>query len=231
MRPEFRDGLRELLIGIGLQDSSRVIKAYQILGILLPGADITLLERAEAEMFKRFWGKGMDELSNIDMEEVRDFTYEFRELLYNMPFQLPQDLIFLGRAVGILSGMCTGLDPQINVFEHLGPFTQKLIAEEAKHDLNYWLKEAGDIGLKLVKLPIRIDGLISRLDKGELYIRDPQLSDNLRRVDRTISKAVGGIFFAAFLMAFIQSFIANQELLSWFFGIAAFIAFFWILIR
>jgi len=122
MRPEIRDGLRELLIGIGLQDASRVIKAYQILGILLPGADIILLERANAEMFKRFWGKGMDELTNIKMEEIHDFAVEFREVLYNMPFQLPQDLIFLGRAVGILSGMCTGLDPKINVFEQLAPF-------------------------------------------------------------------------------------------------------------
>src|SRR4030066_998980 len=48
MRPEIRDGLRELLIGIGLQDASRVIKSYQILGILLPGADIALLEKAES---------------------------------------------------------------------------------------------------------------------------------------------------------------------------------------
>jgi len=231
MRPEFRDGLRELLIGIGLQDSSKVIKAYQILGILLPGADIALLEKAEAEMFKRFWGKGMDDLSNINMDEIRDFSYEFRDLLYNMPFQLPQDLIFLGRAVGILSGMCTGLDPQINVFEHLGPFTQKLIAEEAKHDLNYWLKEAGDIGLKVLKLPIRFDALISKLDRGELNIRDPQLSDNIRRLERAVSKVAGGVFFAAFLMAFVQSFIANQDLLSWFLGIAAFFVLFWTLLK
>jgi predicted unusual protein kinase regulating ubiquinone biosynthesis (AarF/ABC1/UbiB family) len=64
----------------------------------------------------------MDELTNIKMEEIHDFAVEFREVLYNMPFQLPQDLIFLGRAVGILSGMCTGLDPKINVFEQLAPF-------------------------------------------------------------------------------------------------------------
>ena len=109
MRPEIRDGLRELLIGVGLQDASRVVKAYQISDILLPGADISLLEKAESAMFQRFWGKGMDELTQIKMEEIHDFAYEFRDILFNMPFQLPQDLIFLGRAVGILSGMCTGI--------------------------------------------------------------------------------------------------------------------------
>jgi len=231
MRPEIRAGLREMLIGIGLQDASRVIKAYQILGILLPGADIALLERAESEMFKRFWGKGMDELNQISMDEIHDFAYEFRDILFNMPFQLPQDLIFLGRAVGILSGMCTGLDPQINVFHLLGPYSQKIISEEATHDLSYWLKEAGDLARKLITLPIRTDALISKLERGEINIRDPQLSDNVKKLEKTISKAVGGIIFTAFLIASIQLSLAGQEIISWFFRVAAIIAFLWVLFR
>ncbi len=231
MRPEIREGLREMLIGVGLQDAVRMVKAYQILGILLPGADVELLEKAESAMFKRFWGKGMDELMHIDMEEIHDFAFEFRDILYNMPFQLPQDLIFLGRAVGILSGMCTGLDPMINVFEHLGPFTQKIVAEETQHGWDYWVKEAGGVAKKLLTLPIRADALITRLERGELNVRDPQLTDNIKRLEKTISKAVAGIIFAAFLVASIQLSIASQEVLSWVFRIAALITFLWILIR
>jgi predicted unusual protein kinase regulating ubiquinone biosynthesis (AarF/ABC1/UbiB family) len=231
MRPEIRDGLREMLIGVGLQDASRVIKAYQILGILLPGADISLLEKASTEMFKRFWGKGMDEFSKISMEEVEAFAYEFREILFNMPFQLPQDLIFLGRAVGILSGMCLGLDPQINVFEHLGPFTQKILAEEAKHDWSYWAKEAGDIARKLIALPIRADSVITKLERGEIIVRDTQLSENIRNLEKTVSKVIGSIIFATFLVASIQLAVVNQETLSWIFRFAAIGAFFWIVIK
>jgi len=231
MRPEIRDGLRELLIGIGLQDASRVVKSYQILGILLPGADISLLEKAESAMFKRFWGKGMDELTHINIEEIHDFAYEFRDILYNMPFQLPQDLIFLGRAVGILSGMCIGLDPQINIFEHLGPFTQKIIAEETQHDWSYWVKEAGGVARKVLTLPIRADALITKLERGELNVRDPQLADNIKKLEKTVSKAVGGIIFAAFLIASIQLSGANQEILSWLFRIATFITFLWIIFK
>ena len=227
MRPEIRDGLRELLIGIGLQDASRVIKAYQILGILLPGADISLLERAEGEMFKRFWGKGMDELTHISMDEIHAFAYEFREILFNMPFQLPQDLIFLGRAVGILSGMCTGLDPQINVFEHLGPFTQKIVSEEARHDWNYWVREAGEVARKLITLPIRADAIISKMERGEINVHDPQLSEKVKNLEKTIARAIGAIIFTAFLVASIQLSIAGQETLSWIFRSAAAVAFLW----
>jgi predicted unusual protein kinase regulating ubiquinone biosynthesis (AarF/ABC1/UbiB family) len=231
MRPEIRDGLRELLIGIGLQDASRVIKSYQILGILLPGADITLLEKAESEIFKRFWGRGMDELANIDMEEIHAFAYEFREILYNMPFQLPQDLIFLGRAVGILSGMCMGLDPQINVFEHLGPFTQKIIAEEAKHDWSYWVNEAGEIARKLISLPLRADSLVTKLERGEIIVQDPQLTENVRKLEKTMSKAIAGIIFAAFLIGSILISDTNQETLRWIFRIAALGTLLWIIFR
>jgi predicted unusual protein kinase regulating ubiquinone biosynthesis (AarF/ABC1/UbiB family) len=231
MKPEIRAGLRELLIGVGIQDASRVVEAYQILGILLPGADIHLLERAESAMFQRFWGKGMDELRNISMEEIHDFAYEFREILFNMPFQLPQDLIFLGRAVGILSGMCTGLDPQINVFAHLGPFSQKIISEEAQHDWSYWVNEAGNIARKVLSLPLRADALITKLERGELNIRDPQLSESVTRLEKTASKAVAGIIFAAFLVASIQLSVVNQEGLSWFFRLATLVTFLWIIFK
>jgi predicted unusual protein kinase regulating ubiquinone biosynthesis (AarF/ABC1/UbiB family) len=231
MRPETRDGLRELLIGVGLQDAARVVKAYQIIGILLPGADIALLEKAESAMFQRFWGKGMDELNNISMEEVHDFAFEFRDILYDMPFQLPQDLIFLGRAVGILSGMCTGLDPQINVFEQLAPFSQKIIKEEAQHDWSYWVKEAGNIARKVITLPMRADALISRMERGELSVRDPQLSENIKKLERTVSKAVGGIIFAALLLASIQSSTVEQEVLTWVLRIASLATLLWIIFR
>jgi predicted unusual protein kinase regulating ubiquinone biosynthesis (AarF/ABC1/UbiB family) len=206
-----------------------VVKAYQILGILLPGADVSLLEKAESAMFQRFWGKGMDELTQIKMEEIHDFAYEFRDILFNMPFQLPQDLIFLGRAVGILSGMCLGLDPQINIFEQFAPFSQKIIKEEAQHDWGYWVKEAGDIARRLVALPTRADALITKLERGELNVRDPQLSESVKKLEKTVSKAIGGILFATFLIASIQVSTVGQELVIWIFRIAAFISFIWMI--
>ena len=231
MKPEIRDGLRELLVGVGLQDGSRVVRSYQILGILLPGADITLLERAETEMFKRFWGKGMDELAHINMDEVHDFAFEFRDILYDMPFQLPQDLIFLGRAVGILSGMCTGLDPHVNIFTHLAPFSEKIIREEAQHDWSYYVKEIGDIARKIIILPTRADALITKLERGELNVRDPQLTENVRRLEKTISKVVGGIIFATFLVASIQLSFTGEQIYSWVLRIAALFTLLWIIFR
>jgi hypothetical protein len=73
--------------------------------------------------------------------------------------------------------------------------------------------------------------LITRLERGELNIRDPQLSESITKLEKTASKAVAGIIFAAFLVASIQLSAVNQEALSWFFRIATMVTFLWIILR
>ena len=51
---------------------------------------------------------------------------------------MPSDLIFLGRCVAILSGICTGLEPDFNLFQELAPFAQSLVSEEGGD----WLRAA-----------------------------------------------------------------------------------------
>ena len=101
--------LREILIAVGTQDAKRIIKAYLSLGVLLPNADLDLLERATNRVFERFWGKTVPELKNMHQQEAVEFVQDFGDLLYEMPFQIPQHLLLLARCVGILSGICTGL--------------------------------------------------------------------------------------------------------------------------
>ena len=120
-----------MVIGVGTRDAARVVKSYKMLGVLLPHADLEMIEEAEEKIFEQFWGKSMQELQQIDYDDVREFAGEYRELLYEMPIQVPDDILYLGRCVAILSGMCTGLNPDFNVWKGLAPFAQELIQEEA----------------------------------------------------------------------------------------------------
>jgi predicted unusual protein kinase regulating ubiquinone biosynthesis (AarF/ABC1/UbiB family) len=60
-------GLREAAIAVGTQDAARLIKSYQILNILLPGADLRLLEKATAQAFERFWGRTSPEIMGMGL--------------------------------------------------------------------------------------------------------------------------------------------------------------------
>jgi predicted unusual protein kinase regulating ubiquinone biosynthesis (AarF/ABC1/UbiB family) len=204
LTPAAREGFRDLAIGLGSRDVGRLLRAYQEIGILLPGADLDRIRQAETAVFDRFWGKSMRELVRTKPEEMHRFAHEFRDLMYEMPFQIPRDLIFLGRCVAILSGMCTGLDPEFNLFDALAPFARQLVAEESGawfDRLLAWLVEEGKA---LASLPGRLDSALTRLDRGDLVVTAraaPELERRLKSVERSVDRLVAAVVFASLLLA------------------------------
>jgi len=224
-----RDGLREMMIAIGTRDSRKLVHSFQLMDILLPNADLELLERAEEKAFERFWGKNMSELSSISMSEMNEFALEFRQLIYDMPFQVPQNVIFLVRAVGILSGICTGLDPEYNFWDQLSPYAKKLLAEEGKPMLDAWLKELGIITKALISIPPKMDTVLRKLDSGKIAVQTPGATQSLKNIERLVSKLVGGIIFAALFLGGTQFYIAGQETLGLGFLGGSLVCLLWIL--
>jgi predicted unusual protein kinase regulating ubiquinone biosynthesis (AarF/ABC1/UbiB family) len=200
MADNLREGLRELILGIGLRDAGRIVQGYQTLNVLLPGADLKLIEMAEAQLFDRFWGKTMSELRQVDVAEMHRFALQFRELLYEMPFQIPQNLLMLGRTVAILSGMCAGLDPNFNLWEQITPYATKLIAEEGSSNWRAWLEEAGEILKVIVGLPGRTDRVLTQMERGNFAVQMPQVSRQMMHVEKAVNRLAGSLVFTGLLI-------------------------------
>ncbi len=202
--PNLRTGIRETALAVGTRDAARLVRAYQQLGVLLPSADLELLEKVEAKAFERFWGKSMDELRHMDLDTIREFASEFGELLYTMPFQIPEDMILLGRTAAILSGLCTALDPDFNFWNNLAPFVQKLLATEAETGWRFWAKELETLTRALITLPKRADTLLSKMEQGRLEMRTPDLSKQVHRLEQAVRQMTGSILFLALLLGGLQ---------------------------
>jgi predicted unusual protein kinase regulating ubiquinone biosynthesis (AarF/ABC1/UbiB family) len=224
-----RDGLRDLLIGVGTRDSSRVVKSYKTMGVLLPSADTELLEQAERQLFERFWGMSMSELRKVNHREMRNFAHQFRDLMYEMPFQLPHNLLLLGRTVAILSGMCTGLDPDFNVWEEIAPYAQKLVADEVGSGWEVWLDEIGDLVKELIALPVQTGRVLTQLERGELNVNIPQVSRQLFQLERVMNRLVGSVVFAAFLVGGVFLYLGRAVTLSYVFWGFALLFLLWII--
>jgi predicted unusual protein kinase regulating ubiquinone biosynthesis (AarF/ABC1/UbiB family) len=196
-----RSGLREVLIAVGTQDAARLVQSYQTLGVLLPSADIKLIEMASAQLFERFWGMSMSDLRSIDHAEIMRFGLQFRELVLDLPVQLPENLLLLGRTVALLSGMCTGLDPDFNLWTSISPYTAKLISDEGGSTFKTVLAEATKIFQVLIGLPARTDRVLTTLERGELNVQTPLLNMQVRHLDRSVNRMTGGLVFAAVLVA------------------------------
>ena len=201
MPDNLRAGLREVLIALGTSDAARLVQGYKTLGVLLPSADLKLIEMAGAQLFDRFWGKSMSELRQIDHAEMMKFGLQFRELMYNLPFQLPQNLLMLGRTVAILSGMCAGLDPDFNLFGFVAPYATRLVADEGVSGWQTWLNE----GLKILKvvaaLPGRADRVMTIMERGDLSIQTPMLNRQVMHLEGSLNRLSGAVLVAALLIS------------------------------
>jgi predicted unusual protein kinase regulating ubiquinone biosynthesis (AarF/ABC1/UbiB family) len=195
-----RLGLKEMLVSVGTRDAARLVRAYQTLNILLPGADLKLIERAESQLFDIFWGKSMSELRGISHAEMFRFADQFRELMYDLPFQLPQNLLMLVRTVAILSGMCTGLDPNFNLWTQLAPYATKLISAENGSNWKVWLDELGNVVKELIALPSLSSRVLSRMERGDLTVQAPEVSRQMRSLEKAVNRLTGSVIFTALMV-------------------------------
>ena len=208
--PNLVAGLRELVISVVQRDADRTIKAYQLMGVLLPHADLEMLRQANQRAFERFWGKTAPELAQMSHSEAMAFVDEFRELLFSAPFYLPENMLLLGRCLSILSGICSGLDEKFNVWQSVVPWAEKLVAAEGGKTFQTFLTQAGEFVRVLTSIPRRTEALLTRLEQGKLEIRSPELHVEMIRVNRSLRNISRSVVFAAFLLGGVQLYMADD---------------------
>ncbi len=198
-----RTGLREAVIAVGLQDGARLVQSFKTLDVLLPTADLKLIELASMQLFDRFGGMSMNDLKQIDHDEMMSFGLQFRDLMLNLPFQLPENLLLLGRTIAILSGMCTGLDPEFNLWGSIAPYATKIIGEDGEEGSTFKtvLAEGTKIAQTVIGLPARADRVLTLVERGELNVQTPMLELRVRRLERSVGRVATAVVFAALLIA------------------------------
>lgn len=160
--------MRRMVIATVQRDYEELVRLAKELGFLLPDADNRALVAALEALFERFYGLSMAELTAINYTEIEQLFEQFRDLIYDFPFQLPQDFIFLGRTLAMLSGIATSLNPNFSPIVGLEPFARRLIGAEAGSVLSEAAREARELGTLAVALPRRLDRLLRRVEDGDL---------------------------------------------------------------
>jgi predicted unusual protein kinase regulating ubiquinone biosynthesis (AarF/ABC1/UbiB family) len=132
MPPALREGLREFAIGLGTRDARRILESYSKLGVLRPGANLDFVEVMLQEQLDNFWGSFIGQMRQKDLTRpaVRAFLHKYEELMASAPFQFRSEMLFMSRAMGILSGLTYNLDPEFDPWNATAPFAQKLIQED-----------------------------------------------------------------------------------------------------
>jgi len=217
---EMRSDLQQFLFAVASRDARAWISACERLGVLLPTADKVLLEAAISKLFDRFGGVRVGELIQTDPREFREFAVEFSDLLRTLPFQLPNDFLFLIRALSLISGVTSALNREFNIWDAVDPFARSLLNGSGNDVFKRLGKNFFEVSTTIARLPKRLDDLASRLERGEIVIRNPQLERRVSSLDSSARRAASSVVFAALLVGGTLMFDRNQTLSYWMLGVS-----------
>lgn len=180
------ENLSKLLISVTTRNAEQLTEAYNNLGFFLPGADLERITEAQAIVLDRIYGRNLLELARPDPDEMQELGEEFRDLLFDFPFQVPQDFIYLGRAMGMVSGLVSQLDDQINPWYFIEKFGQELIRGQEVRP--FTLQTAVELIRPYLSTPGRIRRIIQDAERGRLRVQPVPDRETVRRQERLEKK-------------------------------------------
>jgi predicted unusual protein kinase regulating ubiquinone biosynthesis (AarF/ABC1/UbiB family) len=222
--PVMKRTLRACFVAVVNQDARMLTSSLRDLGFLGPGADLVRMEQALRIMLARFHGLTMQEMARMDPQEL---FQDIEHLLYDQPFRLPYQFAFLGRAVGTLVGLATGIAPDFNFFQAAAPHARAFMqAQGAQTILDLLRNQATVVGRSMIALPQLTERVLTMLEQGQVHIQmgNDALGHDLQRVARSSDRLTQAIFFALPLAGGITLEVLHQSVAGWFcLGVAALI--------
>ncbi|WP_404446190.1 AarF/ABC1/UbiB kinase family protein [Microbacterium marinum] len=198
--PSLRRGLRRLMVATAARDGAALVAAVREVGVLLPSADTTELERAMTQLFARFGGMGFAQLREVDPREFRAFALEFQDVVRALPFQLPENFLLIVRAMSLTSGVCSALDPDFNLWDAVEPYAAQLVRDEGGNAVRDVLERGAAIAGTLARMPGRLEKLVARVEEGQVSFTDPRLERRVGRLEQVARRLPSSIMFAGLVV-------------------------------
>ncbi|MGC6482390.1 MAG: ABC1 kinase family protein [Synechococcus sp.] len=150
------------------RDASGLVTEMQAAGVIASDIDVGPVRRLVRVMLQEaltppFAPNVIDKLSG-----------DLYELVYDQPFRLPVELIFVMRALSTFEGVGRSLDPGFSLVGIAKPYLLPLMTASGSgpNDLfNELGRQVGALSSKAVGIPRRLDESLERLEQGDLQLQ------------------------------------------------------------
>ncbi|OKP96083.1 AarF/ABC1/UbiB kinase family protein [Paenibacillus sp. P46E] len=193
---DMKEQMVALLMAVYLKDAHGAIDALTRLRFLRRNGDLEVFSRNLTSLFEQINGDTFDlsfVTSGDNVEELRDF-------LYSQPFQLPANTTFLGKAIGTVYGLCTGLDPELDLIGTVKPYVEEVVRSDLRGSV---FSNVVDEGKNLLKgiLPTtkKFISAVDKMDSGNLRVKLSSSFENKlidtqnRNTGRIIATIIGAV--------------------------------------
>jgi predicted unusual protein kinase regulating ubiquinone biosynthesis (AarF/ABC1/UbiB family) len=209
------DNLRQMIVSVTQRDARGLAEAFNGLGFFLPGSDLDRIAEALTRVLDQMWGRSLIELSQPDPKEVQELSREFRDILYEFPFQVPQDFIFFGRALGMLSGLASVLDPNINPWSLVEKYGADII--RSQEALTFSRELLGEWARIFLTLPSQTKRVMTAAESGRLRVTalpDRSLLRRLDKIERRIGRPNWSLIAAALLLSGALFYVNDEQMMG-----------------
>jgi predicted unusual protein kinase regulating ubiquinone biosynthesis (AarF/ABC1/UbiB family) len=206
--------MRMAAIGISTQDSRKVVQAYIVAGALRPGTDQRRLEEAHQEWLQKIWGLRLGKIQETAFRELSLFVREYRDLIVGTTFQLQADMLFIGRAVGILTGLATRIDPEFDPWTKTMPYAKRFAMEEFSGEWQGLGEEVFMLVRQLWRIPGQLEQVLTRAKQGALTVQvslSPETRQAIRRIDMSVRRFAWMVLTAGLMVAGVNLHIADKN--------------------
>ncbi|MEO5767995.1 MAG: AarF/UbiB family protein, partial [Polyangia bacterium] len=185
-----RRGMVSFLQGAMARDTGRIVSAMKDMGFISRRADPKVFDRVVEYFHDKLRGQ-----VRVEGFTLKDFKFEAHDQLGALldlralnvsladlkdAFHIPKEWILLERALLLLLGVCTTLDPDLNPAPIIEPYLERFLLGDKRE----WSELALDAGratlMSALSLPGQMERFMSRAMAGELDIRVANLDEQTR---------------------------------------------------
>lgn len=194
-----REGIKTTVGGIIERDIPRIVQGLVDLGFIARGRNLQAIE-AVASFFiekyrdispKAFRGIGIGDIAH-DLEQIFSLS---------SAIQIPNNFILIWRTLGMLNGICSKLDPNLNIIELAKPYALPFIRSE-EGGFDRLMRTGRELGRSLLALPKALEAFLIMANRGEFrtQMSSDDVTGALLKLYRLVSRGILGAFLLALLV-------------------------------
>ncbi len=235
LSPSMKEGIPKFLEGVLKRDRKQIAESLQLMGFIAYTENGYDTERLIDYVYGTFFQEmSFDSWSLNDiqssLQNPMDVLGDFRKMnislrdIMNM-MQVPKDWTLLERTVMLLMGLCTHLQPELNPMHTIKPYLEEFVLGKN----NSWQKFIGsaikEYLLSVVKLPEKLNEVITKADKGELNIRVKDIPESVDILYSLGHQVLYGLFcMVTGGFAYMAHYNGEIVLMKWLVGTSMFFA-------
>lgn len=169
--PPMKKAFREAMIAIGQRDVDKLVDALRVLGFIRAGANVEPVKKAIQWLFDNYRAVSAQTLNFKQIEELHE---DILQILRDQPLMVPAQFAFLGKTIGSMIGLATGLDPEFDVIETTKPYVQKMISQATRDWPALVLNEIKSLkswGQLALEIPRQLNQVLEQASQGQLQVK------------------------------------------------------------